>query len=129
MRATSKILLSIALASPLACLAQTRGDLQCKAAGKDLTYDCVIRLARADQPVTGAQVTVAGDMPSMAGEHSLKPVKARAGKGPGEYLVRLDLDMPGEWDLKLRLSGPVRDQLVLRCEFDERGGRAVRRSK
>jgi hypothetical protein len=79
--------------------------------------------------VTGAQVTVAADMPSMPGEHTLKPVKARPGKGPGEYLARLDLDMQGEWDLKVRLAGPVREQLMMHCRFDERGGRVVRRPK
>jgi len=123
------VLLFLFLVTPLAAAAQTRGDLQCKPAGKDLIYDCVVRLARADQPVTGAQLTVSADMPSMPGEHSLKAVKARPGNGPGEYLVRLDLDMPGEWDLKLRLTGPVRDQLLMHCEFDQRGGRVLRRPK
>jgi hypothetical protein len=129
MKATSKLLWWVVLLAPLACAAQTRADLQCKPSGKDLIYDCVVRLARADQPVTGAQLTVSAEMPSMPGEHSLKAVKARPGKGPGEYLVRLDLDMPGEWDLKLRLTGAIRDQLVLHCEFDRRGGRALRRPK
>lgn len=124
-----KILTGITLLAPLAAFGQTRGDMQCKPTGKDLIYDCVFRLARTDQPVTGAQLTVAPEMPSMPGEHKQKPVKARPGKGPGEYLVRLDLDMLGEWDLKLRLSGSVRDQLVLHCQFDERGGRVIRRPK
>jgi len=112
---------------PAVAAAQMRADMQCKPAGKDLIYNCVVRLARADQPVNGAQLTVDAEMPSMPGEHKLKPVKARPGKGPGEYLMRLDLDMPGEWALRLRLSGPVRDQLVLHYQFDERGARAVRR--
>ncbi len=129
MNATRKFLLGFALAAPLTAFAQTRGDMQCKPSGKDLIYDCVIRLARAEQPVSGAQLTVAPDMPTMPGEHKGKPIKARPGKGPGEYLVRLDLDMMGEWDLKLRLSGPVRDQLVLHCQFDEHGGRVLRRPK
>ena len=127
MNTWQKILAGLMLLAPLATLGQTRGDLQCKPSGKDLIYDCVIRLARTDQPVTGAQLTVAVEMPSMPAEHKQKPVKARPGRGPGEYLFRLDLDMLGEWDLKLRLSGAVRDQLVLRCQFDERGGRVVRR--
>lgn len=129
MNALQKIFIGCALLAPLATLAQTRGDMQCKPSGKDLIYDCVFRLARTDQPVTGAQLTVAAEMPSMPGEHTQKPIKARPGKGPGEYLARLDLDMLGEWDLKLRLSGAVRDQLVLHCQFDERGGRVVRRPK
>jgi YtkA-like len=122
-------LLSLCLLAPLAASAQTRADMQCKAVGKDLIYDCVVRLARAGEPVNGAQLTVSADMPSMPMAHNIKPVKARPGKGPGEYLVRLDLEMQGEWAIKLRLAGPVRDQLVLHYEFDERGGRAIRRPK
>lgn len=121
-----RVLLLLCLFVPAAAMAQTRADMQCKPAGKDLIYNCVIRLARADQPVNGAQLTVGADMPSMPGAHNAKPVKARPGKGPGEYLVRLDLDMPGEWDVKLRLAGPVRDQLALRYLFDERGARRAR---
>src|SRR5438132_14027835 len=113
---------------PVAAAAQTKADMQCKATGKDLIYDCVIRLARGGEPVNGA-LTVGADMPSMPMAHSVKPVKARPGKGPGEYLVRLDLEMQGEWAVKLRLAGPVRDQLVLHYEFDERGARAIRRPK
>jgi hypothetical protein len=51
--------------------------------------------------------------------HNVKPVKARPGKAPGEYLFTLDLDMAGEWAVKLRLSGPVRDVVVLRYTFTE----------
>jgi len=120
-------ILFLAVLAPAVAAAQTRADMQCKPAGKDLIYNCVIRLARADQPVSDTQLTVAAEMPSMPGEHKLKAVKARPGKGPGEYLVRLDLDMPGEWALRVRLSGAVRDQLVLHYEFDERGARAIRR--
>jgi hypothetical protein len=124
-----RVLLVLCLLGPATALAQTRADMQCKAVGKDLIYNCVVRLARAGEPVNGAQLTVEADMPSMPEPHKSKPVKARPGKGPGEYLVRLDLDMPGEWNVKLRLSGTVRDQVVLHYEFDERGGRAIRRPK
>ena len=122
-----KLLLISVLLAPLTVLAQTRADMQCKPAGKDLIYDCVIRLARGDQPVEGAQVTVGADMPSMPMAHNVKPVKARPGSGPGEYLARLDLEMPGEWAVKVRISGKVRDQVVLHRHFDERGARPVRR--
>src|SRR5258708_3414438 len=118
-----RVVLFLFVLVPAAAIAQTRADMQCKSAGKELIYNCVIRLARADQPVSGAQLTVEAEMPSMPEAHKLKPVKGRAGKGPGEYLVRLDLGMPGEWALRVRLSGPVRDQVVLRYTFDERGAR------
>jgi hypothetical protein len=122
-----KLLLLAILLAPLTLLAQTRADMQCKATGKDLVYDCVIRLARGDQPVEGAQVTVGADMPSMPMAHNVKPVKARPGNGPGEYLARLDLEMPGEWAVKVRISGKVRDQVVLHRRFDERGAKPIRR--
>ena len=107
---------------------RVEAKLDCKHTGKDLIYDCVVRLARAGEPLTGAQVTVGADMPSMPMAHQVKPVKAHPTKTPGEYRARLDLEMSGEWAVKLRLAGPVRDQLVLHYEFDERGARPVKRS-
>ena len=117
-----KSLFLFVLLVPALALAQTRGDMQCKSAGKDLIFDCVLRLASGDEPLEGA-VTVSAEMPAMPGEHSSKPVKARKGDGPGEYRVRLDLDMPGEWDVKVRAAGKV---LVLHYLFSERGARRRR---
>jgi hypothetical protein len=51
----------------------------------------------------------------------VKRVRARPGKAPGEYRATLDLDMTGEWTVKLRLSGAVRDVLVLHHVFTEPG--------
>jgi hypothetical protein len=106
-----------------------KADLDCRFTGTDFVYDCVIRLARAGAPLAGAEISIGADMPSMPMAHNLKPVKAKPGKKPGDYEARLDLEMAGEWAVKLRLSGPVRDQLVLHYEFDDKGARpAVRRS-
>jgi len=122
------LLLACLLGSP--ALAQgTRAELACRFTGTDFVYDCVIRLARGGQPLSGAQVTVGADMPSMPMAHNIAPVRARPGRRPGEYEARLDLEMTGEWAVKLRLSGALRDQLVLHYEFDEQGARpALRRS-
>ena len=81
----------------------------------------IIRLSRAGQPLPGADITVGADMPSMPMAHNVKPVKARLGKLPGEYRATLDLEMTGEWAVKLRLSGAVRDMLVLHHVFTESG--------
>ena len=106
-----------------------KADLDCRFTGTDFVYDCVVHLARGGAPVAGAQISIGADMPSMPMAHNLKPVKAKPGKKPGDYEARLDLEMAGEWAVKLRLSGPVRDQLVLHYEFDDKGARpAVRRS-
>jgi hypothetical protein len=119
-------LVLLALVIPHAVLAeQTHAKMDCKYTGKDFIYACVIQLTPA---VDGVQVTVGADMPSMPMAHNVKPVKAQPTKTPGEYRARLDLEMTGEWAVKLRLAGPVRDQLVLHYEFDERGARPIKRS-
>ena len=124
------LLLVLACAASTSALAQRpQAELACRFTGTDFVYDCVIRLARAGRPLEGAKVVVGADMPSMPMAHNVAPIKAKPGARQGEYQARLDLEMTGEWAVKLRLSGPVRDQLVLHYEFDENGARpAVRRS-
>ena len=117
-----KRLALLAFLVPQMVLAQKiDGRLDCKHAGKDFVYECRIRLARGGEPLTGVQVTVGADMPSMPMAHQVKPVKAQPTKTPGEYRALLDLEMSGEWAVKLRLSGAVRDQLVLHYTFTEPG--------
>ena len=119
----------LALAASTAAAQGTRAELDCTFTAKDHVYDCVVHLARDGAPLAGVQLSIGADMPSMPMAHNIKPVKAQPGKKPGEYEARLDLEMAGEWAVKLRLSGPVRDQLVLHYEFDEKGARpALRRS-
>ena len=124
-----KWLLLAFLVLPFAAFAQkTDAKLDCAYTGKDFTYDCKIRIERAGEPLEGAQITIGADMPSMPLAHTVKPVRAQATKTPGEYRARLELEMTGEWAVKLRLAGPVRDQLVLHYEFDERGARRLKGS-
>jgi hypothetical protein len=104
-----------------------QGELDCKPTKTDFIYDCTVKLARNGQPLSGAQITVGADMPSMPMAHNVKPVKAKPGTQPGEYEAKLDLEMLGEWAVKLRLAGPVKDQLILLYEFDEKGARPLRR--
>jgi hypothetical protein len=102
--------------------------LECTATRTDFIYDCVIRLSKGGEPLAGAQITVGADMPSMPMAHNVKPVKAKPGMKPGEYQAKLDLEMLGEWAVKLRLAGPVKDQLILLYDFDEKGARPVTRA-
>ena len=119
------LLLAVLLLPGTALAQKTNAKLDCKYTGKDFIYECVIRL---QPPMDGVQVTMGADMPSMPMAHQVRPVKAQPTRKPGEYRARLELEMTGEWAVKLRLAGPVRDQLVLHYEFDERGARPVRRS-
>jgi hypothetical protein len=117
-----RLLVVLVCMLPVSAPAQTvRAQLDCRPAGAVLVYQCLISLARDGKPLTGAQVSVGADMPSMPMAHNLRPVKAQAGPRPGDYLARLELEMHGEWAIKLRLSGPVREQLVLHYRFTESG--------
>jgi hypothetical protein len=103
---------------PCAALAQrAKADLRCTHTGTGFVYDCTIQITRDAKPLSGLAVVIGADMPSMPMAHSVKPVKATPGKTAGEYRARLDLEMPGEWAVKLRLSGPVRDVLVVHYTF------------
>ena len=115
--AKSALLLILALLASPALAQHAKADMSCKYAGTGFAYDCIIQVTRDAKPVSGLTVVVGADMPSMPMAHSVKPVKARPGKTAGEYLARLELEMPGEWAVKLRLSGPVRDVLVLHYTF------------
>ena len=109
---------------PLLAHAQTpRADLRCASTGEDFVYHCTIRLTRGGQPLSGVKVTVGADMPSMPMAHNVRLSQAKPGTMPGEYQARLDLEMLGEWAIKLRLDGPVRDLLVLHYEFDGKGAK------
>ena len=119
------LLMGVVFLASHAFAQKTNAKLDCKYTGKDFIYDCVIRL---QPPMDGVQVTMSADMPSMPMAHQVRPVKAQPTKKPGEYRARLELEMTGEWAVKLRLAGAVRDQLVLHYEFDERGARPVRRT-
>lgn len=107
---------------------RVQGELACKLTKTDFIYDCTIKLARGGQPLAGARITVGADMPTMPMAHNLKPVTAKPGKSPGEYEAKLDLEMLGEWAVKLRIGGPLKDQLILLYVFDEKGARPVTRS-
>ena len=112
----------IFFAAPLLAHAQSpQAELRCKATGEDFVYDCIITLSRGGRPLAGAEMAVAADMPTMPMAHNVRPARARPGAKPGEYKARLDLEMLGEWTIKLRLDSPVRDLLVLHYEFDSKG--------
>lgn len=126
-----RVLAFLLLASlALPALAQRpQAALECRPTPTDFVYDCTIHLRRGGKPLSGVEVTVGADMPSMPMAHNVKPAQAQAGDRPGDYRVMLDLEMLGDWTVKLRLAGPVRDLLLLDLNFDEKGTRPARRRR
>lgn len=120
MRTGSFALLLFAMSLPAAAQ-RLDAELQCTPTGTDFVYECLVRLSRGAEPLSGARISIGADMPSMPMAHNVKPVKATPAGRPGEYRARLDLDMLGEWAIKLRISGPVRDLVILHYDFTETG--------
>jgi hypothetical protein len=90
---------------------RAKTDVTCKNNGLEL--DCTIKLSNAatGAPLPGVGVTVSADMPSMPLVHNVRPVKAAAGSEPGSYQAKLELEMSGDWALRIDLSGPLRDRV------------------
>lgn len=102
---------------------RAKADVDCRATGEKLVYDCTIVLMnkKTGDPIPGAKISVKADMPSMPMAHNAPPVHATAMGKPGNYRARLKLEMHGEWTLTIDVSGPLRDRLVKKLQLGEMG--------
>jgi len=108
---------------------RARATVTCKPAPDKFAYDCIFKLtnARTGAPLDQAQVTIGADMPSMPMAHNVRPITATPTGVPGEYQARLALEMHGDWAVRLRVAGPVRDQIVEVLSFSDTGSGPPRR--
>ena len=111
----------LVLISPAAGLAAERAKaiVTCQPAEAKLEYECMIMLSgrKSGKPITGAKILVNADMPSMAMVHNVRPVHAVPMSKPGLYKMRIKLEMMGEWALRLKISGPTRDLVIVKTKF------------
>ena len=89
-----------------------------------LGYEYTFRVTKhgSGEPVDGAHFTIATDMPAMPGAHHMPHVTAEPAGEPGAYKAAFDFDMPGDWNLILRFSKPIRDQVVIPDTIDMQSG-------
>lgn len=94
-------------------------DVTCKETKTKFVFDCQIKLMgrKSHKPIQGAKVNIKANMPSMPMAHNVKPVQAMAMGKPGHYHARLNLEMYGEWALKLAVTGPTRDIVIKKKRF------------
>jgi YtkA-like len=112
----------VSFGSGLAAEVKAKAEVTCSATAKPLEYDCTIKLSdrRSGEALTGVDVTIGADMPSMPMAHNVKPAKAMPGDEPGTYRANIKLEMHGDWAVKVDLAGPVRDRIVKSMRFEPR---------
>ncbi len=95
----SPFVVMVSFGSGLAADVKAKAEVSCAATAKPLEYDCAIKLsnARSGAALTGVEVTVGADMPSMPMAHNVKPAKATPGSEPGTYRAQIKLEMHGDW--------------------------------
>ena len=89
------LLLLVVLVSPSVFAQKVQATLDCRHTGTDFIYDCRITLQRGGEPLSGAQVTVGADMPSMPMAPNIRPDTAKPTSRTGEDQARRDLEMTG----------------------------------
>lgn len=110
---------SLILAATTQAAERARAGVECTPASKKLTYDCLIMLTgrKSGAAMDGVEFTVKTDMPSMPMAHNMKPVKAVPTGKPGMYYARFEIEMHGEWILKMDVSSPARDTIIHKLYF------------
>ncbi|MGY3618334.1 FixH family protein [Bradyrhizobium sp. USDA 10063] len=100
--------------------ARLTAEVNCRPTAETLQYDCEIRIQdpSTSRPLSGVNLSIGTEMPSMPGMHHRAPVKATEDPAGEIYRVRLELEMYGEWALQLNIAGHVRDRLVKRIRFE-----------
>ena len=103
-------------------LGKMMAEVECKGTEEKLVYDCMIYLTdmKTKKKLDRAKFVVGADMPSMPGAHNVKPVTTHS-MGMGMYHVRLNLEMYGEWVLKMDFTKPRRDRIVKKMIFGGKG--------
>jgi hypothetical protein len=105
--------------APALAADRVQATVSCKPAGVSLAYACTFKLTNASTgaPLEKAQLSIGADMPSMPLAHNIPPVTAKPTGTPGEYRALVVLEMHGDWALRLKVGGPLRDQLVEMLNF------------
>ena len=98
---------------------RAEADVLCDETDLPLEYSCSIEVheRNSGKPLTGAKIVINADMPDMPMAHNVPPVIAMESETPGVYQATLLLEMRGSWVLRLSVSGPIRDIVVVTMEF------------
>ena len=114
----------LALAPAIALAAGERPmvKVDCKPTDEKLAFRCTFEVMgkKSHQPIEGAAFKVNADMPTMPLAHNVRPIRPEPVDGkPGSYAGRLELEMLGEWAIKMTFDAPVRDIVIEKVTFGD----------
>ncbi len=114
--------LAFATATPAQAAGRVLAAVSCKPTTVWLAYACIFKLTNAatGAPLQKAHLTVRADVPSKPLAYNVAPVDAKATATPGEYRAIVVLEVHGDWALRLKVGGPVKDQLTEMLNFSPR---------
>ena len=115
-------LLALLPAAALAAGERPMVNVECTATDEKLVFDCTFDVMgrKSHRPVDDAVFKVNADMPTMPLAHNVRPIRPEPVAGdPGTYQGRLELEMPGEWALKITFDKPVRDIVIRKLTFGD----------
>ena len=108
------------LVTPLGAASErANAHVVCDETAVPLQYSCTVEVSERNsgRPVTGAKIVINADMPDMPMAHNVAPVVAIESKTPGLYQATLLVEMQGSWVLRLSVSGPLRDIVIIAMDF------------
>ena len=97
-------------------------NVECKPTDEKLVFHCMFEVMgkKSHEPIEGAAFKVNADMPNMPLAHNVRPIRPEPVDGkPGSYEGRIELEMLGEWALKLTFDAPVRDVVIEKVTFGD----------
>ena len=98
---------------------RAEADVVCDGMAEPLQHTCTFRLYErsSGQAITGAKIVIDADMPDMPMAHNVRPVIATESETPGSYQATILLEMRGQWVLRLTISGPMRDVVIVAMDL------------
>ncbi len=115
-------LLALVPAIALAAGERPMVKVGCAPTDEKLVFHCMFEVMgrKSHEPIEGAAFKVNADMPTMPLAHNVRPIRPEPVDGkPGSYEGRIELEMLGEWAIKMTFDKPVRDIVIEKLTFGD----------
>ena len=115
-------LLALVPAIALAAGERPMVKVECRPTDEKLVFHCTFEVMgkKSHEPIEGAAFKVNADMSTMPLAHNVRPIRPEPVAGtPGRYEGKIELEMLGEWTIKMTFDEPVRDIVIEKLTFGD----------